>query len=327
MKTPKVDFKDNIIVHFFRTYVVLFFFAGGCALIWISQSGWLGSLIALASLDSARTIIKSIGASLIGSGVFTTIIKSSQYTEVFSNIIGEIIWSNKYIEKREDKKEIWSRISRLIYKEKFPLISDEIESIITSEYFPTTHQFYIEDYDFIVNIENENEHFWKQIETLNVLLKPTNINTPIIYNLVSSIDLPNDENIDDKTAYVIKSVSVNGIDYPLEKNPEPIKERNYFKYQVLLKLEKQQQYKITVVREKIICKKTNPDKKIFVICIVKNMKITVISEDGMNIGFHQMGTIKLFEELPTQVNGNIRICGWEYKGLILPHQGCILIFK
>jgi hypothetical protein len=79
-----------------------------------------------------QTIIKTIGVTFVGSGVFSAIIKSSEYSEIFANVIGEIIWSKKYIQQRTDKKEIWSMVSRLTYDEKFPLISNEIEDIITN---------------------------------------------------------------------------------------------------------------------------------------------------------------------------------------------------
>jgi hypothetical protein len=79
-----------------------------------------------------QTIIKTIGVTFVGSGVFSAIIKSSEYSEIFANVIGEIIWSKKYIQQRTDKKEIWSMVSRLTYDEKFPLISNDIEDIITN---------------------------------------------------------------------------------------------------------------------------------------------------------------------------------------------------
>ena len=42
---------------------------------------------------------RTVGGALIGSGVFTSIIKSSEYSQVFSKILGEMLWSKEYIKK------------------------------------------------------------------------------------------------------------------------------------------------------------------------------------------------------------------------------------
>ena len=127
----------------FFTSAVFGFFCAGVILVVIGETHYLSQLswvlpFKISETSSIHIIIKSLGDALIGSGVFTAIIKSSEYSQVFSKIIGDIIWSKKFIEKRSDKQDMWSMISRLIYQEKFPLISDEMENIITTEYFPTS---------------------------------------------------------------------------------------------------------------------------------------------------------------------------------------------
>ena len=85
----------------FFTSAVLYFFLGGCILVVIAETQYLHVLFPTHFFPTSpiHTIIKSIGAALIGSGVFTVIIKSSEYSQVFSKIIGDIIWSKKFIEK------------------------------------------------------------------------------------------------------------------------------------------------------------------------------------------------------------------------------------
>lgn len=191
----------------FLTSRVFYIFVIGIILIIIGQTNYLNYIFPnFISRDSPlNSIVKTIGAAFIGSGVFTAVIKSSEYTEIFTRIIGEIIWSKKYIEHRKDKKEIWSMVSRLMYNEKFPDISDELESIIAKHYFPVEHNFYSTNYEFIINLSNctENEEYWFQIETTNVTIKAQNAEQEIPYRFSGNIDLPERCDIPDLTKYEI----------------------------------------------------------------------------------------------------------------------------
>jgi hypothetical protein len=40
-----------------------------------------------------------------------------------------------------------------------------------------------------------------------------------------------------------------------------------------------------------------------------------------------MGTIKEFIKCDEDVNNGVKIVSWKYNGLMLPHQGFIVIFK
>ncbi len=76
-------------------------------------------------------------------------------------------------------------------------------------------------------------------------------------------------------------------------------------------------------------KKANLDKKFFAPHIIHNMKITLLipKEQAEKVILHKMGTVNehILEE--DQINGHTRILSWTYKGLILPNQGHMLIFK
>ena len=317
---------QNKILRFF-TNAVFLFIAFGCLLIVIGQGSLLNQFISIIPKDSPiNQIIKSIGASLIGSGVFTAIIKSSEYTKIFSDVIGEIIWSKKYIEQRQDKKEIWSMVSKLIYDEKFPLISNEIEEIITTHYFPTTHNFYIENQELVMNITDYDENFWKQEETQTITVKPIDKEELIQYRFGGNIDLPDTE-IEDLTNYTIKLISVNGKDIGDLSPTCNEKKDNLYHYDYAIPLQGFEHYDIVIERCKIVCKKTNPDKRNFAPYIIKNAKVTVITKIAENPTFYRMGTIKDFTQSSTQTNNETKMTTWTYKGLILPQQGFIIILK
>lgn len=313
----------------FFTGVVLSTIVIGTSLIVIGQTEYFHILWPnLFPTNAAfNQVLKSTGAALIGSGVFTAITKSKEFTEIFSEVIGEIIWSKKYIEKRKDKKEIWSMVSRLTYDEKFPLISEEIEDIISNYYFPTSHNFYTENYDFILNISDENEFFWTQEEVVTVLLHPVNSKEKLKYRFYSTIHLPlREENIQDLSHCSITSVFVNGEKTNLW-SAEHFIEGRQLKLNCEIELKNSDSYTLVINRRKIVSKKSNPYKRVFAPYIIKNAKITVIMKSTMKIDFHKMGTINEFRKGTSYVNGDIRIDHWTYEGLLLPYQGFIIIFN
>jgi hypothetical protein len=314
----------------FLTSIVFILFAIGCVLIVVGQTEILYFLMPNLTPKNSpvHSIIRSIGGAFVGSGVFTAIIKSSEYTDVFSNVIGEIIWSKKYIAKRGDKKEIWRMVSRLMYNEKFPAISNEIEDIITNHYFPTSHNFYMENFEMVMNIENipDNEHFWKHDETISFTLKPTNSNESIVYKFGGGIDLPNDNSYPDVTEYKLNKVLVNGIEPQLIPSP-PVVENNILKNFIEIPLKNEDQYHIVLKRSKVICKKTNPDKRFFALYLIKGFKVTVIMDNSMNIDFHKMGTINEYQKSDEHINNDVKVMSWSYEGVILPQQGFIIISK
>lgn len=314
----------------FLTSRVFYIFVIGIILIIIGQTNYLNYIFPnFISRDSPlNSIVKTIGAAFIGSGVFTAVIKSSEYTEIFTRIIGEIIWSKKYIEHRKDKKEIWSMVSRLMYNEKFPDISDELESIIAKHYFPVEHNFYSTNYEFIINLSNctENEEYWFQIETTNVTIKAQNAEQEIPYRFSGNIDLPERCDIPDLTKYEITELTVNGKDQTSRIPPTTIS-GNLLSHSVELVLKNAEEYKISIQREKIVDKKTNPDKRFFASNIIKDFKLTVIMDKDCTVNLHKMGTIGEFKQSLEQINNGVKITTWIYNGVILPHQGFMLLFK
>lgn len=45
------------------------------------------------------------------------------------------------------------------------------------------------------------------------------------------------------------------------------------------------------------------------------------------VNLHKMGTIGEFKQSLEQINNGVKITTWIYNGVILPHQGFMLLFK
>lgn len=312
----------------FVTNLAVIFFVAGTLLIIVGQtsllhyvnSGWISKGAAI------HTVIKTVGGALVGSGVFTAMLKSSQYAKIFSNIIGEIVWSDRFIAQRKDKLQIWSMISKQVYEAKFPQISDEIEEIITKEYFPTNHDLYLDEPETTINIRSYNDEFWESEETLKVTIRPKNSEFSLPYPLNTLIDLADDGCTEDITSLEILELSINGVS-KLGSISIPYKDEKYLRHEMNLPLGGSEEYKIFCKRKKVVCKKTNPDKIFSAKSIMRNVTVNVIFSHGIHFELFSMGTVKKFVKQDPQTNGGTTICSWEYKGLVLPHQGFIMIFK
>lgn len=314
----------------FLTSKVFYFSLLGILLIIIGQTGFVSYVFPnfLNKENVVNPIIKTVGATFVGSGVFTAVIKSSEYTQIFSKVIGEIIWSKKYIEKRGDKKEIWSMVSRLIYDEKFPDISHELEEIITNNYFPVEHDYYTENYEFTINISDHtsSNDYWDQIETTSLTIKSINSKKVIIYKLNGSIDLPDSNGTSqDLTDYKIEELKIDNVvrtcDVPFTKDDK------FLIHSFEIPLCHEDSYNVMIKRKKTVFKKTNPDKRFFASNIIKGLKITVIMHKDTVVNLHKMGTIGEYISLGDQINKDVKISTWKYDGIILPHQGFMLLFK
>lgn len=98
-------------------------------------------------------ISEKMGLTILSSGVFAVILKSFQFTGLFREEIEKVILSSKFLEKRNDLPELWKLISSQIYKQKFPEINEDLQSIILDEYFPVSHKVYYENMIFTINID------------------------------------------------------------------------------------------------------------------------------------------------------------------------------
>jgi hypothetical protein len=315
----------------FLTNAVFLLTLFGVLLIIIGQSSTISHALipifpALEGNTSLDQIIKSLGGALLGSGVFTAIIKSSEYTAIFSDVIEKIIWSKEFLTKRSDKKELWGLLTRLMYEEKFPELSDEIEEIITKNYIPTETKYYIENYDYLTNILSHNANFSKHEEVINFTIKTKSTKETIKYSFNAKIDMSTDPAIPDETNYVVQEVLVNGSPFNLP-SPVPTVQNNIKHFELTLTLQGNEEYLISIKRYKVQCIKSNPDKRMFANTFIKDMKVTMIAQTGTNIDLYKMGTIGEFVAATPQNNNGTVFLTWHYKGLILPHQGFCVIFK
>ncbi|HTE10681.1 MAG TPA: hypothetical protein VK645_06915 [Chitinophagaceae bacterium] len=101
------------------------------------------------------------GKTVLASGIFALLLKTIQFMGVFKEELSKIIYDAKFLENRKDLPEVWENVSRVMFKNKFPKISQAIMHDIRNLYFPTEHVLYYDDYKQILEIELIDEEAQK----------------------------------------------------------------------------------------------------------------------------------------------------------------------
>lgn len=323
------NIKNWGIIKFFTKTVVILILLGVIFII-LGQSKYLTQnypTFFRGRLLIVDTIMTSLGTALLGGGVFSALVQSQDFLKIYKGVFEDVVWSKEFLKKRGDIRHVWNNVSRVLYEEKFPDLSYELEEIITTEYFPTTHDFYISEYDFTVNIVDHDADFWVHEETLNLVLKPTN-NHPICYKQKSEIDFPPSSITNDITDFTIIEIIVNGKNIPINKDDVTrSKSSNCHVFEYKLDLKDGSEYNVIIKRKKVLSKVTNRDKRVFATYFQKNVKVTIIAPVSIKIDFYKMGTVKNFIQEAKQENNGTKILKWYYKGIILPKQGFIIIMN
>ena len=81
------------------------------------------------------------------------IMNSAQFLGVFRNDLIGIIYDAKFLNKRKDLDSIWNKVTKAMFKSKFPEISDDLLSIITDKYLPNKHICYYKNHESHITID------------------------------------------------------------------------------------------------------------------------------------------------------------------------------
>lgn len=145
-------------------YLPLFLLGISFLLYSISKHNWLSDEINL-SLNKAAFAIFS-------SGVFAVVLKSIQFTGIFKEEISSVMLTPKFVENRKDLHVLWGNISKALYRQKFPLISEAIQKRILETYFPTKQEYYFKKFNTTINISEISSDFvikYTQIDDIIII--------------------------------------------------------------------------------------------------------------------------------------------------------------
>lgn len=304
----EISSKKRIINYLYSNLVWIMSLSGGI-LLFLSRKNNIN--------DDVCYVFEKMGIAIFSSGVFAAVLKSIQFTGIFKEEIEKIILGTRFVENRSDLPKLWKRISRSVYKKKFPEISNELQEIILNSYFPTNHPYYFEDFRITINIEELTEDLivkFTQSYKIKVVLAEGE--TEAMMEHYFSVD-----KFDEMEKYINKReyYKIDGEDRLPTMIPE--ESENEFK--------KIQIYRTTVTDKKSFILETKEKReycikednyKIFrVNSITKEMDVSVNYPNNMCVSFFNIGVIDEFEHKHIEHQNYIgRI---HKKGLILPKQG------
>jgi hypothetical protein len=275
-----------------------------------------------------KTSLMHIASALLTGAALGSIIRSSQFSDIFADQLREIVYSKESLINRKDLNQIWDTASKALYQSKFPKISDKIHKIITEVYFPTNHQYYQESFVYDITIDKLDNDYIKLTELDTTIIVPYQKNVKIKYEFSLSIDIPETEDPNLKTHYCLDSFEINGKN---ELDPSIIKieddfDNNLKRVTVSKTLEGEKKYIITKKETKIYSIDANPYKKHSLKYFTRKCNITInFPSDHLKIVFTGIGTygFKEVQQSVKKYNQLIMKCN----ELLFPKNGFIIIYQ
>lgn len=256
------------------------------------------------------------GKTLLTGGVFAVLLKSMQIMGIFKDEITKVIYDPKYLSNRLDLPEIWEKVSTVLFKNKFPKISDKLLKDVKEIYLPTKEVSYYENAEHQVEfrIIDKAKKIIKilDIATLDVVCE--NKDTKTVYEFGYSKDNVNnykllkfsiDGNVNPKSEITQKKI--NKVDYEIVKSKLTGKER----------------YTIEKSSERTICLEDDNISGFNAKKIFNKLKIQIHHDEDIELSLKKSGTLGEF----TLKKSNATFKEYYIEGLIYPEQGYYVVLK
>ncbi len=288
-------------------------FCVGLVFICISMSEYFNSKISEA--------FEHVGYTLITAGVFASILKSFQFIGIFREELENVLLDRKFLENRTDLPQLWTIISRAIYKRKLPDISESLESIVLNSYFPTDHQFYYEEFNITVVIHeltDDNIIKFTQSVSAKVILAEGETEAKMSHHFwIDKEGIVDNDKVQQDQYIKIDEVKIT-VDPDIKfLNGQKCFTYNYTVYdKKTFLLEKKEVREYSIIEDNF---------KIFRVSnITKEMDVSVSFPSNVKVCFFDCGVVMPFEE---KHSDQPNLISYKHKGsLILPKQGFGLTF-
>lgn len=290
--------------------------------------------ILLSKLDffipQVNDFLEKLGFTVASSGVFAAVLKSIQFTGIFKAELEDVIYGDKFIEQRAKKENLWIRVSKAIYKKRFPGISKRLNKIILEEYFPKKKNYYYDNYVVSLKItELQKNGLIKFIQNISYDVIMETGETKAVLEGGYILDKPDSGSDikhtnkrecfkiikkDKKGNEIVEDILENFGKY--KKNGSTDFKSIYF-YEIPVENNGNFSVQVKDAREYNIFEDNN---KLFrTSAITKSMKFHVSFPDNMHVQFFNLGIVGEFKQLYVENQNSITR---EYtEELILPNQG------
>lgn len=276
------------------------------------SSEWLGKLITdSVVLDRQKAMISQV---VSDSGFLNQ-----------HNMLLRLMYKPEVLEKRKDLEEIWRTVSRLVYQNTFPDISELIADRVLTEYFPKADNFYYEDFVEYMDISSfgDDKHI-VVASKLNFTIKAMDTSQKVTWNYVNEFMK---EPSDDVAQYRLDQLTVNGSD-KLKACPskaEPMDEGRMLRLTLSLGLGNSKDYKVRMVERKVYDPRVpgNGIKDFTSTRFINRLELYVNYPDNLLDVVHSPVGTGPGGNLTPKTGG----VSYIYNGLIFPHQGYRLVLR
>ncbi len=309
-----LDFIKKIF-HFKSSLPILFLIVGGGLLIWCVFFPFE------ASSPKWYQFGLKLGEILLVSSLLSFLTSTVEYLGVFRDALTDVIYDNKFLKNRKDLEEIWLKVSKALFKSKFPNINNALLGTIKKNYLPEDEVCYYSDYRNISEIKyDSNDKAYiivsNEISFTLKVVDASQITFPMNNWICTGED--NKDNVEFK----FESVKVNGVLVDV-KSKGIFFENNQILFKNEIELKGHTEYKIEQVIHKKYLLKDDNYIGFKAKWLVNNMNVQLFYPKEMDVLFVDRGTSDKFN-LVKKRDGYLE---YEYKGLILRKQGYIMILN
>ena len=269
-------------------------------------------------------VLEKSGDLILISSIISFLIDSAEYMGVFKKELEDVIYDTKFLKKRTDIENIWIKVSDVLFRSRFPKISNQLMMAVKNYYTPDDELKlnYYDDYrnTYTISYDEENQDIVHVENKTSFIL---NVEDEKEFDFPMRFWTCVDEMNQGSVEMVMNNISVNGSKVTNIGNPKKTYADGMICFEFKLKLKGCTEYRIQEIANKKYSLKEDNYLGFRARWLVNNMRIQVFHPDDMKILFVNRATSKGF-----QVNNNTETFKeYECKGLILKHQGYIIILN
>ncbi len=264
------------------------------------------------------------GDLILISSIISFLIDSAEYLGIFKRELEEVIYDTKFLKKRNDIEDVWINVSKVLFQSKFPQISTQLMMAVKNYYTPDEQLKlnYYNDYRNIYTIEYDevNPDFIRVNNKTSYILSVEDEKEFVFPMRYWTCVQESDQNT---VETVMSSITVNGKPIDNMDAPEKKFENGMICYHFNIKLKGSTEYHIQQETTQKYSIKEDNYLGFRARWLVNNMRVQIFHPANMKLLFVNRATANGFETN----NSTDTFKEYEYRGLILKHQGYIIILN
>jgi len=282
-----------------------------------------------------RDTCKIFGQTVITSGVATSLLRTNFFSGILQKQLLKVVYSEQLLENRRDIGEIWSRVSKVLYSNKFPDIADKINDTITKRYFPINkHYYYFKANNSVtIDVLDSKSKLIEVTETFSGIIKIHRtffsrfnpLDNDNIIRIKGSIGLLSEDDVN--TNMEVKGCLFNGKE--LEAKKDFKKEGVVFRYDICFNLkdisDDSINYEYTTIKKLHLLEDVDFINKICDNIHYDYSLYVNYDPQKLDVWFVDLGTADRYTN--PNINAKKGQISKKYEGVMFPGQGCSLVLR